>query len=85
MTDEKVWTEKIEVKGEELLAKVKELIHEGNVRKIIILSEDGDRIIEIPLTLGVVGALILPTLAAVGAMAAILAKCTIEIERVEQA
>ncbi len=85
MTDEKVWTEKIEVKGEELLAKVKELIHEGNVRKIIILSEDGDRIIEIPLTLGVVGALVLPTLAAVGAMAAILAKCTIEIERVEEA
>jgi hypothetical protein len=83
-TEQKVWTETLEVRGEELLAKVKEIIHEGNVRRVIILNEDGERLIEIPLTLGVVGALLLPTLAALGAMAALLANCTIEIERVDE-
>lgn len=73
--------EKIEVSGEELLATFKELVHEGNIRKVTILNEDGHKIVEIPLTVGVVGALLLPSLAAIGAIAAIVTKCTLEIER----
>jgi hypothetical protein len=75
--------EKIEVRGEELLATFKELVHEGNIRKVTILNEDGHKIVEIPLTVGVVGALLLPSLAAIGAIAAIVTKCTLEIERVD--
>ncbi|MDH3248775.1 MAG: DUF4342 domain-containing protein [Acidimicrobiia bacterium] len=75
--------EKIEVRGEELLATFKELVHEGNIRKVTILNEDGHKIVEIPLTAGVVGALLLPSLAAIGAIAAIVTKCTLEIERVD--
>lgn len=77
--------EKIEVRGEELLATFKELVHEGNIRKVTILNEDGNKIVEIPLTVGVVGALLLPSLAAIGAIAAIVTKCTLEIERVDDA
>ena len=84
MAEDKVWTEKIEVMGEEVLTKVKEIVREGNARRINIINEDGEHILEIPLTFGVVGALLAPTLAAVGAMAAILTKCTVEIERVEK-
>lgn len=76
--------EKIEVKGEDLLAKFKEIVHEGNIRKVTILNEEGEQIVEIPLTVGVVGALLLPSLAAVGAIAAIVTKCTLEIERAEE-
>ncbi|MDH3425885.1 MAG: DUF4342 domain-containing protein [Acidimicrobiia bacterium] len=83
MSEEKVSTETIEVKGEELLAKIKEIVHEGNVRRITITSEEGTKLIEIPLTLGVVGAVLLPVFTAIGALAAIVTKCTIEIERVE--
>lgn len=72
-----------QVKGEELIAKVKELIHEGNVRRIIIENEEGRTLIEIPLTIGVVGALLLPVLAAVGAIAAIVTNCTIRVQRKE--
>ena len=84
MTDQ-VEREKIEVKGEDLLAKFKELVHEGNITKVTILNEEGDQIVEIPLTVGVVGALLLPSLAAIGAIAAIVTKCTLEIERVAEA
>ncbi len=73
--------EEFQVKGEELIAKVKELIHQGNVRRIIIAAEDGRTIIELPLTVGVVGALLLPPLAAVGAVAAMVTNCTIRVER----
>ncbi|HYW81643.1 MAG: DUF4342 domain-containing protein [Spirochaetia bacterium] len=69
------------VKGEELLRKVKDTIHEGNVRRIIIKDEKGTPYMEIPLTLGVVGALIAPVLAAVGALAALAANFTVEIVR----
>lgn len=79
MNDENMET--IEVEGDDLVAKVKEIVHEGNVRRIIIKNEEGERIIELPLTVGVVGALLLPTLAAVGAVAALISKCTIEVER----
>lgn len=81
MTEETTHTETFEVTGDDLVAKVKEIVHEGNVRRIIIKNEEGERLIEIPLTVGVVGALFLPALAAVGAVAALVAKCTIEVER----
>ena len=69
------------VKGEELLAKIKELIHQGNVTRIIIKDEDGKVYLEIPVTVGVIGALLLPVLAAVGALAALAANFTIEVIR----
>jgi len=73
--------EEFEVKGEDLLAKIKELVREGNIRKIIIKNEEGKTLIQIPLTLGVVGALLLPVWAAIGAIAAVVTKATISIER----
>lgn len=81
MTDKTTHTETIEVAGDDLVAKVKEIVREGNVRRIIIKNEEGEQVIEIPLTVGVVGALLLPALAAIGAVAALLSKCTIEVER----
>jgi hypothetical protein len=69
------------VKGEELVKKVKELIAEGNARKIIIKDTDGKPYLEIPLTVGVVGAVFAPVLAAVGALAALVGNFTIEIVR----
>ncbi|MBA7559881.1 hypothetical protein ES708_01499 [subsurface metagenome] len=73
--------EEFEVKGEDLLKKIKELIKEGNIRKITIKSEEGKTLIQIPLTLGVVGAILLPVWAAIGAIAAIVTKATISVER----
>ncbi len=81
MSKEKVHTETVEVEGDHLLAKVKEIVREGNVRRITITNEKGKRLLVIPLTLGVVGAVLLPVYAAVGALAAVMTKCTIEIER----
>lgn len=83
MSEEKIRTEEYQVTGEMLVAKVKELLHEGNVRRIIIKNEEGKSLIEIPLTLGVVGALLLPVWAAIGALAALVAHLTIVIEKVE--
>ena len=73
--------EEIKVKGAQLKEKVKELIHQGNVRKISIKDKDGNVILSIPLTIGVVGAVLAPILAAVGAIAALVTECTIAIER----
>ncbi len=73
--------ERYRVAGEKLLTKVKELIQEGNVRRIIIKNEENRTLIEIPLTLGVVGAALFPVWAAVGAMAALVTNCSIEVER----
>jgi hypothetical protein len=73
--------EEIKVKGEQLLQKVKELIQEGNVRKISIKNKEGNVVVEFPLTFGVIGAVLAPILAAVGAMAALLTECTISVER----
>ena len=84
MSEEKVRTEEIQTTGEELVAKVKELVHEGNIRRIIIKNEEGERLIEIPLTLGVVGIALLPVWAAIGAIAALVADCTIVVEKVEE-
>lgn len=82
MTDQMTRPESYEVQGDDLLAKIKEIVHEGNVRRIVIKNEEGKRLIEIPLTVGVVGALLVPAWAAVGAIAAIVANATIEVERV---
>jgi hypothetical protein len=71
------------VSGDAVVAKLKELLHEGNVRRIIIKNDDGKTLIEIPLTLGVAGALFLPVWAAIGAIAALAANLTIVIEKVE--
>ena len=73
--------DEFQVKGEELIAKVKELVREGNIRRIIIDNEEGKTLIEIPLTIGVVGAFLLPVFAAVGAIAAMVTNCTIRVER----
>lgn len=69
------------IKGEELVSKFKELIKEGNIRKITIKDKVGKTIAVFPLTIGVVGAVIAPVLAAVGAIAALLTECTISVER----
>lgn len=84
MSEKKTWTEEIQTTGEELVGKIKELVHEGNIRRLIIKNEEDKTLIEVPLTLGVVGALLLPTLAAVGAIAALVADCTIVVEKVEE-
>lgn len=83
MSEEKVRSEEFEVKGEEIVAKIKELLHEGNIRRVIIKNEDGRTLIDIPLTIGVVGVLVAPQLAAIGAIAALLARGTIVVEKVE--
>jgi hypothetical protein len=75
-------SEKLHVTGSQLLEHAKRLLHEGNVRRIVI-SHDGRTIAEFPLTVGVVGAVLAPVLAAIGALAALLTECTIDIERIE--
>ena len=73
--------EEFKVSGEEALKKVKELIAEGNARKIIIKNEKGESVAEFSLTIGAVGAVIAPVLAAIGALAALMTNCTIIVER----
>jgi len=77
----KIKKESFKVNGENLLKKVKELIKEGNVRKITIKDKKDKVIVEFPLTFGVVGAVIAPVLAAIGALAALIGECTISVER----
>jgi hypothetical protein len=81
--DENVRKEEFQVTGEALVAKIKELLHEGNIRRIILKNEEGKVLIEIPLTIGVVGVLLLPVWAAIGAIAALAANLTIVVERTE--
>jgi hypothetical protein len=71
------------VKGEDLVRKVKDLVREGNIRRIIIKDEQGKTYFEIPLTLGVVGAILLPVWAAIGAVAALASNFTIEVQKKE--
>jgi hypothetical protein len=73
--------ETFRVNGTELIKKVKDIINEGNVRRITISDKDGKEIMAFPLTIGVVGALLAPPLAAVGAIAALVTECTITVER----
>ena len=75
--------ESFSINGEQLLKKVKELIAEGNVRKITITDKSGKELMSFPLSVGVVGALFAPVLAAVGALAALVGECTITVEREE--
>jgi len=81
--DGKTRFEEFRVNGGEILNKVKEIIHEGNVRRIILKDEQGKTFMEFPLTVGVVGAIVAPILAAVGAVAALASNLTIVVERVE--
>ncbi|HEX7172970.1 MAG TPA: DUF4342 domain-containing protein [Candidatus Limnocylindria bacterium] len=73
------------IDGDQLLATVKELVHEGNVRRLTIKSEEGRTLLEVPLTIGVIGAALLPVFAAIGALAALATRCTIVVEREAQA
>jgi len=73
--------ETFHVNGEQLLEKVKQLIREGNVRRITIKDQAGKTVVEFPLTIGVAGAVLAPVLAGVGAMAALLTNCSITVER----
>ena len=82
--EQKTTYEELQVVGEQLLAKVKELLHEGNVRRIII-KQEGQTIMEIPLAVGVVSVIVAPMLAAIGAISALITQCTIEVVRVERA
>lgn len=80
---EKTRTEEFKLSGSDIINKIKELIHEGNVRKIILKDEEGRTFMEIPLTIGLVGALIAPVWAAIGAVAALVSRLTIVVEKVE--
>lgn len=81
MTKKSYRQEEFKVNGEDLLRRVKEIVAEGNIRSITIKDKDGKILVQLPLTLGVVGALLLPVLAAVGAIAALVTECTISVER----
>ena len=81
---ENTWKESFKVTGGQLVDAVRKLLHEGNVRRVIIKHGD-HTVAEFPLTIGVIGAVLAPILAAIGAIAAVVNECTIEVERVEDA
>jgi hypothetical protein len=83
MDEQKFKTEEFRVDGEKLITKIKELIHEGNIRRIIIKDREGKTVMEIPMTFGVVGVLLAPQLAAIGAIAALLTEATVVVEKAE--
>ncbi|MGH7539362.1 MAG: DUF4342 domain-containing protein [Gemmatimonadota bacterium] len=83
VSTERTTREEHEVRGENLVSRIKEILHEGNVRRISIRNEEGRELIEIPLTLGVVGTLLVPAWAAIGAIAALVTNCSIVVEREE--
>lgn len=83
-SQQSTFQEEFKVTGDRVVGKVKELIREGNVRRIIIKNEEGKVLLEIPLTIGVVGTLLLPVWAAIGALAALVANLTIAVERREE-
>jgi len=76
-------TEEFKLDGGKVLDKIKDLIHQGNIRRITLKNEEGKTLIEIPLTLGLVGAALLPVFAAVGALAAIVTRMVIVVEKTE--
>ncbi len=84
MNKEKVRIEEYKISGDELKAKVKELVHAGNIRRITIKNKEGKTLIEIPLTIGVVGIVLAPALAAIGAIAAMVTEGTIVVEKIEE-
>jgi len=73
--------EEFSISGDEIMAKIKQLIREGNARRIIIKSEKGNTLLEVPVTVGAIGAILAPVWAALGALAALVTKCTIVVER----
>jgi hypothetical protein len=81
--NERTRTEEFRVDGEKIVSKIKELLHEGNIRRVIIKDKDGKILMEIPVTIGVVGVLIAPQLAALGAIAALLTEATVVVEKTE--
>lgn len=81
MPDDKTFKEEIKVSGDQLVQTVKKLAHEANIRRLIIKNEEGKTLLEIPLSFGAVGAILLPTIAALGALAALVTNCTIEIHK----
>ena len=83
MSEENVRREEFVVDGEVLITKIKELVHEGNIRRVIIKDKTDNILIDIPLTFGVLGALVAPQLAAIGAIAALVGKATLVVEIVE--
>ena len=84
MSEENTRTEEFEFSGDKLIAQIKELIHEGNIRRVIIKNEKGHALIDIPLTVGILGTLVAPQLAALGAIAALVTQGTIIVEKVEK-
>jgi hypothetical protein len=84
MSEQETRTEEYQIDGDMLLAKLKELVHEGNVRRVVVKNEEGVTLLEIPLTVGVIGAALLPVWAAVGAIAALVARFTIVVEKVAE-
>lgn len=82
-TDPRPRTEEFRIEGGKVLDKIRELIHQGNIRRIILKNEEGKTLIEIPLTLGLVGAALLPVFAAVGALAAVATRMVIAVEKVD--
>ncbi|HEX9643460.1 MAG TPA: DUF4342 domain-containing protein [Acidimicrobiia bacterium] len=81
MSEDQHTTEEFHLKGDDVVAKIKELVREGNVRRVIVANAEGKVLVEIPVTIGVVGVLLVPTLAAIGALAAVLTDCTIKVVR----
>jgi len=79
--DEEKKTEELSINGEELIAKVKDIVKQGNAKKIIIKGKEGNEILSFPVTVGVAGVVLAPVFAAVGAIAALATECTIVIER----
>ena len=83
MSEEKVHSEEFRVNGDELISRIKNLVNEGNIRRIIIKDKEGKIIFEIPLTFGILGALLAPQLAAIGAIAALLGEATVVVEKAD--
>jgi hypothetical protein len=83
MNQDNVRFEEYKVDGDAVVAKIKDLIHQGNIRRIVIKNEQDQTLIEVPLTLGVVGVILMPVWAAIGAIAALAVKLTIVVERVD--
>jgi hypothetical protein len=83
-TQDRTRTETFKLDGGKVLDAIKDLIHQGNIRRIILKNEDGKTLIEIPFTLGLVGAALLPVFAAVGALAAVVTRMVIVVERIQE-
>ncbi len=84
MVEEKITREEFKVSGDDIVKKIKEIIKDGNARRIIIRNDEGRTLLEVPLTWGAVGVVLAPTLAAIGAVAALVTNCTIVVEKMEK-